>query len=358
MSLTQSASITPNSIIYLNEHIQQHNYNKQLTSCSQTKLQKQSTQLTPVIDEEYKKNPKRIHQKVQPLLEEDIQRVKDYFKNKPQRFKANTLRDYTWFVFAYHTGRRASDFTKIKVCDIMDENGNIRDFWNIEHEQKTGNKATVAINQYAREVLIEYFTYKQENNISYKMSDYCFVNYTTKAKRSDAIHKYVSVSFNGKRNSNSYTQTKIIKIDEIVTKLQKQIISDLTSLGYSQVDINNMMNIALKTNKIPYVVSERYTITEIDNSDTLQPLTTENVRTIMKRAAKEMGITYNVGSHTPRKTIGAMVKKYSDDPNAEELLCEFFGHASVKITRKYMEDNIVEQQILAEKWGGYIERCN
>jgi hypothetical protein len=50
-----------------------------------------------------------------------------------------------------------------------------------------------------------------------------------------------------------------------------------------------------------------------------------------------------------------MATKYSDDPTIEEMLCEVYGHDSVKTTRIYMNKNIEDRKIFMEECGNYLE---
>lgn len=288
----ENQSYTPKSIVYtvdfnkrsITPEIVLDNASNDTKDIPQNTQPKSYQVAAPILDQKYINTAKIQKTKVQPILKEDYHRFKDYFLNKPQRFKANILRDYTWFVFAYHTGRRASDFTKVRVCDVMNTDGTIKDYWHIEREQKTGKKSTVPLNEYAKEALVQYFVHKSENNIQYAMSDYIFQNYAYKEKRCDAKNT---------NQDNNYTSSK--------------------------------------------------------------HLTTENCRVILKRAAKELDIKYNVGSHSPRKSLGAMAAKCSDDPTVEEMLCEVYEHGSKSTTRIYMEQNIKNKKEFMEDCGRYME---
>lgn len=57
----------------------------------------------------------------------------------------------------------------------------------------------------------------------------------------------------------------------------------------------------------------------------------------LKKAAENVGIKYNVGNHSLRKTFGYMVyNMYSNDPQRMELLQAIFNHSDTSITRKYI----------------------
>lgn len=86
---------------------------------------------------------------VQPLTSlEDVQKSKDYFLNRPQRYKNSNLniRDYTIFVFGINMARRCGDLLHLRLHNVLDCNLNIKTHICIT-EQKTGKSAKVPINE-------------------------------------------------------------------------------------------------------------------------------------------------------------------------------------------------------------------
>ncbi len=58
---------------------------------------------------------------------------------------------------------------------------------------------------------------------------------------------------------------------------------------------------------------------------------------VLKAAASAVGIEYNVGTHSERKTFGMISKMiHPNDPNAMELLQKIFNHSSAAITANYI----------------------
>lgn len=56
----------------------------------------------------------------------------------------------------------------------------------------------------------------------------------------------------------------------------------------------------------------------------------------LKKVAKEVGVEYNVGTHSARKTFGATVMKlHPQDPRALEVVSGFYNHSSTRITEAY-----------------------
>jgi integrase len=57
----------------------------------------------------------------------------------------------------------------------------------------------------------------------------------------------------------------------------------------------------------------------------------------LKKAAEACGITYNVGTHSARKTFGYITKMiHPNDPNAMQLLQAIFNHSDMRITNAYI----------------------
>lgn len=78
--------------------------------------------------------------------------------------------------------------------------------------------------------------------------------------------KYCEVKFMGKKRANSKTKTEIVKVlnrGKLVSELQHHIESDLTELGYDEIDIEIMLKKALDENSLdslPEEVKSKYTI--------------------------------------------------------------------------------------------------
>lgn len=64
-----------------------------------------------------------------------------------------------------------------------------------------------------------------------------------------------------------------------------------------------------------------------------QVLSLKRMGQIMRRIALSIGITYNIGTHTGRKTFGWKMKH--DLGMSDEDIQEIYGHANVNVTRKY-----------------------
>ncbi|MBA7548608.1 Tyrosine recombinase XerD [subsurface metagenome] len=75
---------------------------------------------------------------------------------KGNLFKRKNPRDFTLFTIAINTGLRISDILSLKVEDIKDHKGNIKDSLYIL-EQKTKKRRNIPLNKQAKEALNYYF---------------------------------------------------------------------------------------------------------------------------------------------------------------------------------------------------------
>ncbi len=78
--------------------------------------------------------------------------------------------------------------------------------------------------------------------------------------------KYCEVKFKGKKRANSKTKKEIVKVlsrGKLVSELKHHIESDLTELGYDEIDIEIMLDQALSDNSLdslPDEVKSKYTV--------------------------------------------------------------------------------------------------
>lgn len=57
----------------------------------------------------------------------------------------------------------------------------------------------------------------------------------------------------------------------------------------------------------------------------------------LKQAGEAVGVAYNIGTHSPRKTFGAISRMlHPNDYDSMELLQSVFNHSSTKITKHYI----------------------
>lgn len=91
-----------------------------------------------------------------PITElEDIQKLKDYFLNSGRRF--NAIRNYTIFCFGISTGLTCIDVLHLKVGDVMNSDGTIKDEITIKNYIST-EESTVLIDAELQKVISDYIT--------------------------------------------------------------------------------------------------------------------------------------------------------------------------------------------------------
>lgn len=95
---------------------------------------------------------------------------------------------------------------------------------------------------------------------------------------------------------------------------------------------------------------KNYTLTDLlfpaDSSGRM--MTVDGMCLVFKRAAKALGITQKIGTHSLRKT-GAYhyVKNAENKEEAEREVSHIFGHSSIQITRRYL---MIEREELKRKF--------
>lgn len=129
----------------------------------------------PIVDDEYENRSKSFHIPVQPLTKEQVRKLKEYFLNGGNtKFKnmPNDCRNYMYVVLSLNLMRRCGDMIRLKVGDVINEDGTFREHI-VFNEEKTGKRAVVYLNSACREALAIYFNRIGE----YRMSDWLFPNF-------------------------------------------------------------------------------------------------------------------------------------------------------------------------------------
>lgn len=70
--------------------------------------------------------------------------------------ESGNARNYLLFVMGVNTALRISDLLAIKIGDVIDKEGNIKDYLFIK-EQKTGRNAKIYLNEMVKQALEDYF---------------------------------------------------------------------------------------------------------------------------------------------------------------------------------------------------------
>ena len=129
----------------------------------------------PILDDEYIERKENNKTPVEPLSMEEVIKLRQYFFNNTDYFKTmpTNRRNYLYTVLSLNLMRRCCDMVKMRVCDVLNEDGTFKKHVIFNHEEKTGKRATVLLNSKCQEALAEYFNFIG----SYKMSDWLFPNY-------------------------------------------------------------------------------------------------------------------------------------------------------------------------------------
>lgn len=78
----------------------------------------------------------------------------------------------------------------------------------------------------------------------------------------------------------------------------------------------------------------------------------------LKRAAGDLGIQDNIGTHSARKTFGKYSKQlHSGDPNAMEVLQGIYNHSSASTTRAYIGLTREARNEYYDTFGEFFEGC-
>jgi len=110
--------------------------------------------------------------KVQPIR--DIKKIKAIKGN----LKKRNARDFLLFTLGINTGLRISDILKLKVDDVKDQGGNIKEYLDL-NEKKTKKQRLIYINDEVRNAL-EYFF---EKTGVYDLDRYLFISDKTKINK-------------------------------------------------------------------------------------------------------------------------------------------------------------------------------
>lgn len=88
-------------------------------------------------------------------------------------------------------------------------------------------------------------------------------------------------------------------------------------------------------------------------------ITADGYRKGLKKAAEAVGIEYNIGTHSPRKTFGMLSRMiHPNDYDSMELLQQIFNHSDTKTTQHYI--GLTKQKVdryyddMGEFWDDYI----
>ena len=125
----------------------------------------ETTSLTDLPDRQ-KYTAETGHMAVQPLrTAEEIEKAKEYFLNKPERYKGQNIRDWCIFIFGINLARRAGDLLHLRVHNVLNSDGTVREKICIK-EQKTGKSAIMIVTPTIKDALELYLSGKKNINPS------------------------------------------------------------------------------------------------------------------------------------------------------------------------------------------------
>lgn len=128
----------------------------------------------PIVDRENLYSNHEFRTPVSPLSVDEYKRLRDYFFGAKNYFYSmqTNKRNYLYIVLSVNLMRRAGDVVRLRVGDVVAEDGSFREHV-IIREQKTGKVARIYLNDACREALAEYLGGMD----SYAMSDWLFENF-------------------------------------------------------------------------------------------------------------------------------------------------------------------------------------
>lgn len=86
-------------------------------------------------------------------------------------------------------------------------------------------------------------------------------------------------------------------------------------------------------------------------------LSYDGYRKAIKRAAAAIGIEYNVGTHSARKTFGAVTRElHPNDANTMTLISAHLNHSSEAVTRRYIGQTKKDVDELVDDFGKFFTR--
>lgn len=234
-------------------------------------------------------------QEVFPFKElADIRAMRDHFRTKGE------LRNDLMFTVGINIGLRASDLLKLKWQNVMDADGIVADGITVK-EKKTKKFRTFYLNNVCRITLLSFFETKIAENVA-------FIG---------AMRKKWLLSAD--------------VADAIIEKLQSKTLCGCYSASV-------LYNKALADGFVPPKGQKNkfYLFDYIFTSNKGEMLEVRSAEKILKTAAKDCGIKFNVGTHSMRKTFGYhQLKAHNDDATFLCELQEMFGHSSPQITLRY-----------------------
>lgn len=241
----------------------------------------------------------------EPLWEmADIKNIVEWFE------KNNEWDGYLITLIELLLGRRISDTIFLKWSDFYFENGKRKTEMNTVVEQKTGKTTPLAISSMVFEAIDNYLKHKMVNPIEH-LGEYIF-EYEPKTKWLN-------------REKDSTLKGKIITVDDWCNLLGKDISEERKKSILE--GFKNQKEYDILYDYLHYVVEKK----DIDKWQT------DCYRKKLKKAVNACGITYNVSTHSLRKSFAYWIyTMHPFDPNCPYSIQKMFNHSTILETYDYM----------------------
>lgn len=249
---------------------------------------------------------KRGKTEVEPFRKtEEIKGMLDYFRER------NMHDEYLILVFGLLTGRRCGDILSVKWSDVMYPNGRYKEKIDTIEEQKTDKIISLTVTPFLVKSINDYII--KTNAEPLKDID-------------DFIFKFASKTvWRDNRNAQVYSLN------------EADIFGEWCDFTGKSIDEKRKKKIIEQYKKQKeYLTIGDYLYYEIEYKDIIKSHE-EMYRRKLKEAAKHIGIEYPIGTHSPRKTLGMLMKlSHPNDPYAMDVIQSIFGHSDAKITMAYI----------------------
>ena len=271
---------------------------------------------------------------------EDIKNVVNWFENN------NDWDEYLITLFELLLGRRISDTTSMKWCDIYHKNGSHKREITTVKEQKTGKTITLALSSMVFEAAEKYAEHMSINPIEHYYEDI----FDHKSKRDwynvdEVYFKNGTCEFPVEYNINTiYDWIDFFnkdwdkkRINTVLKNYEEQKAGKKKSKKFGVYD--------KLFDYIHYVVDYR----------DMKKWHTDNYRKKLKRAVEACNIKYPVSTHTMRKSFAYWIyTMHMFDPNCVYSLQKMFGHDSALQTLDYMGVAKIRNRQYIEDHGEFI----
>lgn len=243
---------------------------------------------------------------------EDILKMINYFKEREQ------WDNYLTFMFGILLGRRISDTLNMRWSDIMYDNGNFKEEITTIEEMKTGKFTTIPISPMVKQV-VNFYLEKTRKIPTENISDWIF--------------QYTQKTIWNNRNAPNFYNFYEENDDpyEFIGKWCRNLNKD-----FSDKRKDKIWNDYLNQKHKGYKSICEYLYYDIEWHFIVKAQI-EVFRKEFVKAAKEVGITYNVSTHTLRKSFGMWSKKlHPYDPDCLTMLQNIFNHSDIQTTTHYI----------------------